>query len=143
MATIIRSTRSRVGPSLYFGGVGLLFVGLLFNNEKKSQALVIVLIMVCLFGVIRSIRSGYIAMTTEELVVRTILRKRVFPLTSIATIEPQEISQVTRRVIPVIKFRDGSSYKLAEFFMQKRAYEANVQENQIGRLIAAITPSIE
>ena len=143
MTKIIRSTRARVGPSLYFGVVGLLFVGLIFSNQHKPEVLVIVLIVVCIAGLLRSIRSGYIALSKNEIVVRTILRTRVFALDTVVSIEPQTFTQVTNRIIPVIKFADGSSYKLSEFFMQKRAYETNVQDNSIARLIATISESIQ
>ena len=103
------------------------------------------MIVLCLVMVYRSLRCGYVYISTSELLVRTIVRTRVFKLVEIKSIAAEGLMQATSRVIPVVELKSGRTYKLTEFFMQKRSYDKSkdLASNPITHMIKVVTEAIE
>lgn len=136
--TVKKSISAQTTMSLYFLFVLILVLTLLGNKVESVRITAYVLIAVCLMGMYRASRCGFVSIEPCQLVVRTLLRTRKFRREEIQSIEPETISQVTLRVMPVLTLRDGRRYKLAEFFMQKKRYEKSIENNKITDLVTTV-----
>jgi hypothetical protein len=87
----------------------------------------------------RSTKCGHLELTDTQIKVRTLFRSRAFQLRDVQSIRAQTFSQYTLRVMPVLFFRDGSTYKLSEFFMQKRSYERTKPNNLVDSVVSTVT----
>jgi hypothetical protein len=63
-------------------------------------------------------------------------------LKDIQSVDARAMMQVTGRVIPVLTFKNGTRYKISEFFMQKRTFERTSGGNKITNLVTAIARSL-
>jgi hypothetical protein len=142
---ILRSSRSRFIPAGAFSVGALLSLLPLLSNEPSNRYFGIIMIVLCLVMVYRSLRCGYVYISTSELLVRTIVRTRVFKLVEIKSIAAEGLMQATSRVIPVVELKSGRTYKLTEFFMQKRSYDKSkdLASNPITHMIKVVTEAIE
>lgn len=133
---ILRSNSTRIFMSSYFIFIDLVFLTALSKNGVAPFPVAIVLF--CLYGIFRSVRCGYVAVGDEKVIVRTLIRSRTFKTKDIMSVEPRFYIQFTSRVRPVLLLKDGGTYPLSEFFMQKRLYEGAPDQNKISTLITAI-----
>lgn len=138
---VLRSQQAQA-VSIFFGLILLVFLTQVGNRSASVKDISLIVIAFCAVGVVRSWRSGYVAIESQKLVVRTLFRTKTFELKNIRTVEARTIVQVTPRVMPVLNLTNGESYKLSEFFMQKRAYDANKSENKISRLVDVVNDAI-
>lgn len=134
---VLRSTSARAFMSIYFVFAMTLFLLAAFTN-RSSAAFPIVLVVLCLFGLFRSVRCGYVAISQEELIVRTLVRTRVFRLKDIRDIEVREYIQFSTRVRAVLILDNGQSYPLSEFFLRKSLYNSDLKNNKISNLIGTV-----
>jgi hypothetical protein len=128
--------------SVYFGIMLLVFLTLLTDKSVSIRAIAWILIVMCGIGIYRAQRCGYVAIYPTRLVVRTLLRTRVFNLKDIQSVDARAVMQVTSRVIPVLTFKNGTHYMISEFFMQKRTFERTSGGNKITNLVTAIARSL-
>lgn len=135
--TVIRSLRGQAA-SAYFGLVALVFGGNFLVTHGSSRIAAGILALVCIPFVVRGWRSGYLAVTRSSVTVRTFYRTKVIEQRQIASVAPVTVAQVTLRVFPVITLVDGTTYKLSEFFSQKRRYEKDAPHTIVTKAIEAI-----
>ena len=137
--TVVRSSQQRIVVTLSSGLLLLVFVGASAAAKHESDRLTYaILALLCAFGIFRGVRSGYLAVSSISVTVRTIFRTSKFDLATIQSVDPVSVAQATRRVFPVISFLDGSQYKLSEFFAQKRAYQRSPEDSIVTLAIRAI-----
>jgi hypothetical protein len=135
---ILRSNAARAWAAIGFGFMCLVFLLDAFSRPSVSQ-LPFVGVVVTAVAAVRGLRGGYVAVYPDRIVVRTLARTRAFALIDIASMEIETYLQFTTRVRPVLLFKDGSKYKISEFFMQKRLYERDLASNKITKLVGTIS----
>ena len=117
--TVVRSSQQRIVVTLSSGLLLLVFVGASAAAKHESDRLTYaILALLCAFGIFRGVRSGYLAVSSISVTVRTIFRTSKFDLATIQSVDPVSVAQATRRVFPVISFLDGSQYKVSEFLLR-------------------------
>jgi len=100
------------------------------------------LIAASILGIIRGVRSGYVAIYNDRIIVRTLLATREYPFRNIATADVETYRQFTLRVRPVLHFVDGKSYPVSDFFMQKRLYDRDVMNNKVTNFLNAMRKAL-
>jgi hypothetical protein len=134
-SVVVRNLSAQL-PALYFGLIFILF----FANSFQRNAPLGLTIPMMIFSfafMLRSPFAGYLEVAHDVVSVRTMFRTRVFDRKLIETVEPVVAAQFTTRVFPVIKFRDGTSYKLSEFFSQNRRYKRRPESSIVTKAIEA------
>lgn len=128
--------RSAQLPGLYFVLVFLIFTIASFQRN----ALLGLSIPVAAFSfafVVRSPFAGYLEVSPDTVKVRTMFRTRTFNRKSIESVMPIVSFQYTTRVFPVITFKDQTTYKLSEFFSQRRSYKKHPESSIVTKTLEA------
>ena len=133
---VVVKNRSAQLPGLYFGLVFLLFLATSFQRNAPLVLSIPMMIFIFPF-LVRSPFAGYLEVSSDAVKVRTMFRTREFDRMLIETVEPMVAAQFTTRVFPVLKFTDGSTYKLSEFFSQRRRYEKRPESSVVTKAIQA------
>jgi len=140
-ATILRSTSTRVFISSYLAALLPLFIGVAITTPS-TLPIALALIAASILGIIRGVRSGYVAIYNDRIIVRTLLATREYPFRNIATADVETYRQFTLRVRPVLHFVDGKSYPVSDFFMQKRLYDRDVMNNKVTNFLNAMRKAL-
>ena len=135
---IFRSQMARSSSGIFFTIDVLIFLPALLSRATPSRVVGGVLEVLSVWFLIRALRSGYLAVSDDQIVVRTLFRKRKFVRSTIKSVEPHEVNRYSRRVVPRITFHDARTYEMGEFFSQKSSYQRNPDENIVDRVVAAI-----
>ena len=134
---IYRSTAARLFLTIYFVLTAIAFLAIAIGDPKASQ-IPIGIAVFSLIGIYRSVQSGYLAIYDDKLVVRTLARKRTFDLREIDSVEVATYMQFTSRVRPVLFLRNGRRYNISEFFMQKRLFDRDPDDNKVSHVVRAL-----
>lgn len=134
----IRTGRSQVGV-IAFSVCAIVFLAQLGNRSDPVRIACSVFGAICLVGVVRSWRSGFIQLEDHAMKIRTLYRCRTFAAEDIAKVEARSILQITPRVMPVLTFRNGREYRLSEFFVQLKTYRASPEDNTVTKVVAEIS----
>jgi hypothetical protein len=133
---VVVKNRSTQCLGLYFGLLFVLFLGSSLQRNAPL-GLTIPIAVVTFAFLLRSPFAGYLEVAPDVVKVRTMFRTRVFDRKSIETVEPEVAAQFTTRVFPVLKFKDGTTYKLSEFFSQNRTYKKRPESSIVTKAVAA------
>jgi hypothetical protein len=136
--TIVRHWKVIVGPLICFAAVVALFVGHIAGGPSSVRVLSAVLVIVSVAFIYRSTRAGYIEVSKNTVIVRTMFRTTEISRESIQSVLPTEVMQVTPRVFPVITLKNGTKYNMSEFFSQRRSYYKNTEQSIVTKAIRAI-----
>ena len=135
---IFRNSR-RFFPTTYFIFFGLAVTPNFGSRDMSLRLLSIFATTFCGFYAWRVVQSGYLRIDQETIVLRTVLRRRVFQIDQIRNVEAKRIFQFTSRVVPFITFLDGSTYKMSDFFMQQARFDREPDDNLITVIITTIS----
>lgn len=120
-----RARGPRVSQSVIFDGLAAVIVAVgavtLVSSPALAFAEIAVGLVLGVFGA-RAWRSGYLSVSPRSIVVRTVARSRVFPVTSIADVTAASRGLLTARVVPTLWFTDGSAFALTDFSKGAGAY---------------------
>jgi hypothetical protein len=136
-------TKPRLMTGVAFSVVGLLFIPLLTQGTSSSVALGAVGIGLCVVAVWRGVRAGFMSYDSSTLSVRTFLRRSKLKLAAIDSVSIKEQAQVTNRVFPIITLKDGSQYKLSEFFQQQRAFRNAPTAGVVAKAVDFVNGALE
>lgn len=130
---------SRLYGALAIGFIGLIFLPELWSPNIFNRNFSIVMDVACFLGVWRIVQSGYLEIGSDSVVVRTVLRKRIFRIEEIRSVEARSFMQFSSRVMPVLIMKSGKIYKLSDFFIQQRVYQKNAECNQVSAIVIEIS----
>ncbi len=139
---VIRNVKTQFASTLGFGFIALLFAIVFASGPDAANAPSLVLAVVSCVLAIRGHRSGYLRIAPPTIEIRTMFRTRIIKLDEITSIEPILIVQVTPRFVPVLKLKSGETYRMSEFFIQKRTFERSPLENKIMEIVKAVSKEI-
>jgi hypothetical protein len=135
--SVVVRNRSAQLPGLYFGLVFLFFTVASFQRNALLGLSIPVAVLSCVF-IVRFLFAGYLEVSPDIVRVRTVFRTRTFDRKSIESVAPIVALQYTTRVFPVITFTDGTTYKLSEFFSQRRRYKKHPESSIVTKALEAL-----
>jgi hypothetical protein len=139
---IYRSKAARIFSTIYFVLTAIAFLAIAIGDPKESQ-IPIGIAVFSLIGIYRSVQCGYLAIYNDKLIVRTLVRKRTFDLREIHSVEVATYVQFTTRVRPVLFLRNGHRYNISEFFMQKRLFDRDPNDNKVSYVVRALRAALQ
>lgn len=137
--TVVRSTMPRIGAPLTFGALTAAWIPAFFEATPIWDRVRIgIVIGLCATAVVRGVRSGYLEVCPTRVKVRTLFRTKTMPVSTIRSVEARLTLENNWRMIPVVVLLDGRTYRLSEFFVWKRSYDRNPQNNLVTHAVQAI-----